>query len=401
MTVTLINRLPPLRQKAQSLTIFRKLLTDPAVKGMLALADVENQCVDEAVSAYASFAASLFPHSLNWSEYLLNLVLEDENFYMLKRSQGEDPGEELESCLKEELGILEELSRIQPEEISREIGFDGRLPRWQTSQIDFYAVYKQRMNEIHAHGYGIFAKYAAFVVEDGELVPVKNPDGVRLSQLAGYERERKELIDNTLALLKGLPAANALLYGDAGTGKSTTVKAVANEFKGNGLRLIELKKRQLHQIPKLVDYLSRNPLKFILFIDDLSFTKDDDDFAALKAILEGSVSARADNLVVYATSNRRHLVKEKFSDRDGDEVHQNDTMEELISLSDRFGLTITFIKPGKDGYLSIVRELANQYGLRLSFGEVDAAAERFALSRGGRSPRVAKQCVEHLKAMEA
>ena len=257
------------------------------------------------------------------------------------------------------------------------------------------------MNEIHAHGYGIFAKYAAFVVEDGELVPVKNPDGVRLSQLAGYERERKELIDNTLALLKGLPAANALLYGDAGTGKSTTVKAVANEFKEKGLRLIELKKRQLHQIPKLVDYLSRNPLKFILFIDDLSFTKDDDDFAALKAILEGSVSARADNLVVYATSNRRHLVKEKFSDRDGDEVHQNDTMEELISLSDRFGLTITFIKPGKDGYLSIVRELANQYGLRLSLGEVDAAAERFALSRGGRSPRVAKQCVEHLKAMEA
>lgn len=396
-----MDKLAMLKRQAQSLTIFRRLLTNPAVEQMLRMADTREKSVEEAVSAYADFAASLFPHSLNWSEYLLTLVLEDENFYMLKKARDEEPGEELNACLKQELSILGDLSRVSGEEISREIDFEGRLPRWQTSDIDFYAVYKQRMEEIHAHGYGIFAKYAAFVVEDGELMPVKNPDDVNLSQLSGYNRERQEVIDNTRALLKGLPAANALLYGDAGTGKSTTVKAVANEFKDKGLRLIELKKHQLHQIPKLVDYLSKNPLKFILFIDDLSFTKDDDDFAALKAILEGSVSSKANNLVVYATSNRRHLVKEKFSDRDGDEVHKNDTMEELISLSDRFGLTITFIKPGKDGYLNIVRDLAQQYALSLDIHEVEAAAERFALSRGGRSPRVAKQCVEHLKAMEA
>lgn len=396
-----MDKLAVLKRQAQSLTIFRRLLTNPAVERMLRMTDTREKSVEEAVSAYADFAASLFPHSLNWSEYLLTLVLEDENFYMLKKARDEEPGEELNACLKQELSILGDLSRVSGEEISREIDFEGRLPRWQTSDIDFYAVYKQRMEEIHAHGYGIFAKYAAFVVEDGELMPVKNPDDVNLSQLSGYNRERQEVIDNTRALLKGLPAANALLYGDAGTGKSTTVKAVANEFKDKGLRLIELKKHQLHQIPKLVDYLSKNPLKFILFIDDLSFTKDDDDFAALKAILEGSVSSKANNLVVYATSNRRHLVKEKFSDRDGDEVHKNDTMEELISLSDRFGLTITFIKPGKDGYLNIVRDLAQQYALSLDIHEVEAAAERFALSRGGRSPRVAKQCVEHLKAMEA
>ena len=396
-----MDKLASLRRSAQSLTIFRRLLATPTVKRMLSLADIREKSVEEAVSAYADFAASLFPHSLNWSEYLLTLVLEDENFYMLKQAQDENPGAELEKCLKEELDILGRLSRVTGEEIAREIDYEGHLPRWQTDDIDFYSVYKQRMEEIHAHGYGIFAKYAAFVVEDGELVPVKHPDDIRLSQLSGYDREHQEVVDNTRALLKGLPAANALLYGDAGTGKSTTVKAVANEFKNQGLRLIELKKRQLHQIPKLVDYLSRNPLKFILFIDDLSFTKDDDDFAALKAILEGSVSAKADNLVVYATSNRRHLVKENFSDREGDEIHKNDTIEEMISLSDRFGLTITFFKPGKDKYLDIARDLAKQYGLKISTAEVDAAAERFALSRGGRSPRVAKQCVEHLKALEA
>ena len=396
-----MDKLAKLKLNAQSLTIFRKLLQNPTMERMLNLANIREKAVEEAVAAYADFAASLFQHTVNWSEYLLNLVLEDENFYMLKRARDEQPVEELEICLKEELRILGELSRVTGEEISREIKYDGHLPCWQTKEIDFIDVYKQRMEEIHAHGYGIFAKYTTFVVENGQLQPVKHPDDIRLSQLSGYDRERKEVIDNTTALLKGVPAANVLLYGDAGTGKSTTVKAVANEFKDMGLRLIELKKRQLHQIPKLVDYLSKNPLKFILFIDDLSFTKDDDDFAALKAILEGSVSSKTNNLVIYATSNRRHLVKETFSDRDGDEVHKNDTMEELISLSDRFGLTITFIKPGKNSYLNIVRDLAKQYQLSLNIAEVEAAAERFALSRGGRSPRVAKQCIEQLKAMEA
>lgn len=397
MVITM-DKLAMLKRQAQSLTIFRRLLTNPAVERMLRMADTREKSAEEAVSAYADFAASLFPHSLNWSEYLLTLVLEDENFYMLKKARDEEPGEELDACLKQELSILGDLSRVSGEEISREIDFEGRLPRWQTSDIDFYAVYKQRMEEIHAHGYGIFAKYMAFVVEDGELMPVKNPDDISLSQLSGYNRERQEVIDNTRALLKGLPAANALLYGDAGTGKSTTVKAVANEFKDKGLRLIELKKHQLHQIPKLVDYLSKNPLKFILFIDDLSFTKDDDDFAALKAILEGSVSSKANNLVVYATSNRRHLVKESMSDRSGDDLHAADTRQELMSLAARFGLTVTFQQPDKDRYDTILLELAKQYGVQMPSDQLFIKGQAFALRAGGRSPRVAKQFVELLAA---
>ena len=201
-----------------------------------------------------------------------------------------------------------------------------------------------------------------------------------------------------MALLSGKPAANILLTGDAGTGKSSTVKAVVNELSHLGLRILEVRKEQLHSIPAILDELNSNPLKFILFIDDLSFQKDDDNFSALKAILEGSVSARSRNVVIYATSNRRHLVKESFSNRDGDDVHRNDTMQEMLSLSERFGIQITFQKPDKKTYLDIVRHLAKDRGVEMPVEELEAQAERFALGRGGRSARAATQFIDSLLA---
>jgi predicted AAA+ superfamily ATPase len=213
-----------------------------------------------------------------------------------------------------------------------------------------------------------------------------------------YEWEKKVVLDNTMALLEGRPAANILLTGDAGTGKSSTVKAVVNELHDQGLRILEVRKEQLHEIPAVLDELGFNPLKFILFIDDLSFQKDDDNFSALKAILEGSVSAKPKNVVIYATSNRRHLVKETFSDREGDDVHRNDTIQEIISLSERFGIHVTFQKPNRQTYLDIVRHLADGYGLQYDPIRLALEAERFALDRGGRSARVATQFVDSLMA---
>ena len=192
-----------------------------------------------------------------------------------------------------------------------------------------------------------------------------------------------------------------MLTGDAGTGKSSTVKAVVNAFYNDGLRIIEVRKDQLASIPKVLDELSQNPLKFILFIDDLSFLSDDDNFNGLKAVLEGSVSARSKNVVVYATSNRRHIIREKFSDRDSDdEVHRNDAMQEMISLSDRFGLHISFNKPDKKTYLDIVLNLAQKSGVSMPQGELCAQAERFALERGGRSARLARQFIDSILAKE-
>jgi len=235
-----------------------------------------------------------------------------------------------------------------------------------------------------------------YVGESNRIVPVINPDRTRLSSLIDYKREQKIILDNTIALLEGKPAANILLTGDAGTGKSSTVKAVVNELHDRGLRILEVRKEQLHAIPAILDTLNTNPLKFILFIDDLSFQKDDDNFSALKAILEGSVSAKSGNVVIYATSNRRHLVKESFSQRDGDDVHRNDTMQEIISLSERFGIQVTFQKPSKDVYLSIVRHLAREKGIPMADSELDMLAERYALGRGGRSARAANQFIDSL-----
>ena len=237
-----------------------------------------------------------------------------------------------------------------------------------------------------------------FSMEEEGLAAVPFYDKKGLADLIGYERERAKIIENTEALLAGLPSNNVLLYGDAGTGKSSTVKAIANDYADRGLRLIEVKKKYLYRIPALIEQLSEHPLKFILFIDDLSFSSNDDDFAALKAILEGSVAGGSKNIAVYATSNRRHLLKETAGDRAGDDLHMYDTIQESMSLAARFGLQVTFAKPDKDLYLDIVRGLAKQFGVASDPEALTQAAEAYAIRNGGRSPRAAKNFVTGLLA---
>ena len=271
------------------------------------------------------------------------------------------------------------------------------MPEFTTTKLSLKETYLHRAENIDKYGYGIYAKFNMFSVDEaGNIVPVRHSDKTELSNLVDYESERKVIIDNTKALLDGKPAANILLTGDAGTGKSSTVKAVANALWKDGLRIVEVRKDQLRAIPKILDELSSNPLKFVLFIDDLSFLKDDDNFNALKAVLEGSVTAKSNNVVIYATSNRRHIIKEKFSDREGDDVHRNDTMQELVSLSERFGIHVTFSKPNKETFLHIVHHLAEENGIDIPKDEIKLLAERFALERGGRSARLAKQFIDGL-----
>ena len=303
--------------------------------------------------------------------------------------------------MEHELQFLNKLSQLTLEDFIHGAEYqdpDVYHESWNVSDRDIAGDYAARLREVGSKGYGIFARYHTFTVENGALVPVKHPDPQQLEELPGYEQERQKVIANTQALLDGKPANNVLLYGDAGTGKSSAIKAIANRFADQGLRLVEVKKNQLYQIPDLMDTLAANPLKFILFIDDLSFTANDDNFAALKAILEGSVGGRAQNIAVYATSNRRHLIKETLTDRAGDDIHESDTRQELMSLSARFGLTITFMSPDRDRYLYIVGQLAKQYGLDMDERELNVRSEAFAIRMGGRSARVAKQFVELCKA---
>lgn len=385
--------------RMEGLVVFRGLLKDPVVAAFMEMLRGSDERRTERVSRYGAFCAALFAHMENWSDYLLEAVLEDENLYVVKSCTAAGVGPQLKRSLELELEFLAQAARVTSEEMLAGLpGVTQCLPQWETSTLDFAAAYRQRMNDVSHKGYGIFARYHVFTLEDGHLAPVKYPDPQRLDQLPGYEREREKVIANTKALLAGQPANNVLLYGDAGTGKSSAIKAIANEYAARGLRLVEVKKNQLYQIPDLMDQLAANPLKFILFIDDLSFTTNDDNFAALKAILEGSVGGRAGNIAVYATSNRRHLIKETLEDRQGSDIHESDTRQELMSLAARFGLTVTFGQPDKSRFVQIVTDLAAQYGVEDDSEKLIVRAEAFAIRAGGRSPRVAKQFIELCKA---
>lgn len=381
-----------LKDKLDTLCVFRDFLKDPVISAL------RHFLKDPTSSAYAEFVGRLYEaNGGNISEHIRELCENSSNVYVKLLGKGEEAPDHIYNCLMSELDILQEVADLTKEKLCSLFTYPGFLPDFAGSKLNLKDHYLHRTNHIEKFGYGIYAKNRMFYMDEQDnIVPVHNPDRTELSQLVDYERERQIIVDNTSALLVGKPAANILLTGDAGTGKSSTVKAVANALWKDGLRLIEVRKDQLRAIPKILDELSENPLKFVLFIDDLSFLKDDDNFNALKAVLEGSVTAKSSNVVIYATSNRRHIIKEKFSDREGDDIHRNDTMQELISLSERFGIHITFSKPNKETFLKIVRHLANEHELEMPQEELDAQAERFALERGGRSARLARQFVDGL-----
>jgi predicted AAA+ superfamily ATPase len=215
-------------------------------------------------------------------------------------------------------------------------------------------------------------------------------------------RDKKQtIIKNTEILLSGYSALNVLLYGSRGSGKSSLVKGLLNEYYSKGLRLIEVNKSQLSNLPIIVDELRNVPQKFIIFVDDLSFEEDNDSFKALKVVLEGNVTAKAKNIVVYATSNRRHLIREYFDDRprpqDADEINNWDTVQEKLSFSDRFGLTLTFGPANQDTYLNIVHHLASQINLEIDKDQLEFKAKQWATKHNGRSGRTARQFIDFLR----
>lgn len=380
-----------LNEKLHTLCIFREILKDNVVIALC------NYLENPTSSAYAEFVSVLYEHGGNLGEYIKELCTNSENVYVKTIGRQENMPNFMYTSLISELEILQEVAELTKEKLCKSLDYNGFLPEFTTTKLQLKNIYLHRSENIAKYGYGIYAKNKMFYVDDeGNIVPVLHPDKTELSDLVDYERERQIIIDNTKALIKNKPAANILLTGDAGTGKSSTVKAVANALWSEGLRIIEVRKDQLRVIPKVLDELSANPLKFVMFIDDLSFLKDDDNFNALKAVLEGSVTAKSNNVVIYATSNRRHIIKEKFSDREGDDIHRNDTMQELVSLSERFGIHVTFSKPNKETFLNIVHHLAKEKGVDMPIEELDKLAERFALERGGRSARLANQFVDRL-----
>jgi uncharacterized protein len=332
-----------------------------------------------------------------WRSHLVGCLLDDENAFSLGAERGEvRPA--LAQQTSRDLRTLQRLCDLEALSLLRMVedtvpGLAGVWVPWtepgQTGEEHPHRTVARKLaaaedwggcvgllaDHFSRHGAGSFGRHRAFRWGEDGLQPVAEPDPVRLADLVGYESVREPLITNTERFLAGLPAHHALLYGLPGTGKSSTVKAVLNEYAGRGLRLVEVAKEDLKALPGLLEALRHRAPRFILFVDDLSFEEHEVEYKALKALLEGSVEEPPGNVRVYATSNRRNLIRERFSDRDeggADDVHARDTMQEKLSLSARFGLRVTFPTPDQRGYLEIVAGLAHRRGIKVTEEELEA-----------------------------
>lgn len=255
------------------------------------------------------------------------------------------------------------------------------------------------------YGVGMFGLNKAFRITEGvgkpiAFQPINNMEQVVLSDLIGYEDQKRQLVENTKAFVEGKKANNVLLFGDSGTGKSTSIKAIVNEFYADGLRMIEIYKHQFKNLSDIIATVKNRNYKFIIYMDDLSFEEFEIEYKFLKAVIEGGVETKPENILIYATSNRRHLIKETWNDRNDmeitEELHRSDTMEEKMSLVNRFGVTICYLKPGRQEFYDMVEALAKKAGLNIPREQLDLEANRWEMRHGGISGRTAQQFVNHL-----
>ena len=383
-----------------SIVIFRNILKTKVIKKLLKFLNCETkENIDniKQIDLYSEFLSELFKSDNNLADFILSQIFLDDNIYISKCILKQEINNNLKKFFKNELNFFKYISSFDFSSIFNK-EYSKNIAELEIKEIDFYKIYFEHIKNIDKKGYGIFYNNNMFVLDDRKnIIAVKNKDNQDIKKLYGYEIERNKVLSNTKILIEGKKANNILLYGDAGTGKSSTVKAVANFFKDEGLRLIEIKKNQLHFITDIIEKLSCSPLKFIIFIDDLTFSSNDDTFSYLKAILEGGVNSFPNNIAVYVTSNYRHLIKENFTDRTGDDIHIEDTIQQIMSLTNRFGMIITFQRPGKDLFKEIVLSYAKENNIKTDKEELINQAEAYAIRSAGRSPRVAKQFIELLK----
>lgn len=330
------------------------------------------------------------------SEYVAAKLADDDNILSYVLRSGTMAGEDLKNaalCDLEKIysWLYNKSLKYQPSKKNLNF-FDGY--RKSISVIAKANSPEKLFNLLCRHytelGSGVLSKYVAFKYDNNELTGVICDEGVTFDSLIGLEYQKKILMDNSKAFVNGNAANNVLLFGDRGTGKSSCVKAILNMLADEGLRMIEMPKSMISKIPELARRLSLSPHKYILFLDDLSFEKHDSDYRALKIAMDGQLQAHPDNVIIYATSNRRHLIKESWADREGGDVHRNDNMQETLSLSERFGISLVFSAPNQQEYLSIVKGILEQNGIECT-PELEKKAIVWQMNYGGRNPRLARQ----------
>ena len=413
-----------------SLCVYTHLKEDSVLKKYMTLLEYLNEekvNLGKALDLYNNFIFELLneSHGSSLKKYIIDKIFLDNNSFTRMIDTNDFSNDYIIKQVKNELKALEYICSISSSDLkeiiiykTKAIDFEEEMIRnLMDFEIDtnreydgYKAIDKLKLSILNCDGWGeslnniiefykqygtgIFGEYKAFAWEneDGNcyLRGIESPDPVRLKELVGYEDQKKKIIENTKQFLKGYNANNLLLYGQRGTGKSSTVKAIINEFYKEGLRLIEVDKERLVDFTKIIRILRNKNLKFIIFVDDLVFEEGEASYSALKTILEGGVENRSNNILIYATTNRKHLIKETFSER-GDEIHAMDSVEEKLSLSDRFGITVSFYSPDQKEYLAIIDGIAEARKLDVDREYLHAEALKWARTQNGRSPRTAKQ----------
>ena len=392
-----------LRAQLRGLSAFRSLLDTPMLKDALQLLDAAARRDGEgALAAYDQMFYRLKAEGYSGlGTWLWDTLRYTETPYGdLAGSGRSDP--ELEGAALRDVDALLQLAQLGAEDIrvalkpiltEEYVSVLDNLPAWETGApftFEELAAFYQE------NGAGLYAKYRAFLWEEGRLVPVADPDCPHPVELLGYDQQRKQVLDNTRLLVEGKPSNNVLLFGDGGTGKSATVKSMLYLPGMENLRLIEIQKENLVGMPRLIRSLAGRRQSFILFIDDLAFDQDDKTYSSLKTILEGGLEKRPLNVAIYATSNRRHLVRQTFSDRAGDEVDAFETISEKTALAERFGLRIPYMTMSKSEYLALIDHLAGLYHVEMNREVLHAKAMEWEIRHAGRTPRVARQFIASL-----
>jgi uncharacterized protein len=420
-----------LQQQAAALLLYQSVLSSEIGQAFLNLLQaLQHGDGVSCLYAYGQWFKALAAQQQSWQRYLLIQILRSDNPFsqQAQRVDFSNLSIGLMNAARQDLRILQTLYTCTGQQLSQWVQFVASLPSppvaWDDgessstaaagrmhklpigSKLEELADWGEALEELATYyyqaGVGLFADYHALRWQSGQLVGIAYPDPIHLHELVGYESQKEILLKNTEALLAGYPALHVLLYGSRGSGKSSLVKALLHQYGDRGLRLIEVSKADLRDLTAIVEQLRDKPQAFIIFVDDLSFEEDEDAYKALKVVLEGNLTARPQNMVVYATSNRRHLIREFFGDRprpsEADEVHSWDTVQEKLSFSDRFGLTLTFEPADQNTFLAIVRHLAQQATIDIDPQELDRRALQWATRHNGRSGRTARQFVDFLRA---
>lgn len=385
----MMDNLEKLYLSSYFLCSFNALKNDLVFKNFVELLKTieKEENLEKNIEAYIKFVFELRNKNYDdFSKYVKELILKIE---VKKDSQ-----------IEKELKIISEILKITYQDLKNKLiekypnhaELFEDLPEFNNSKIELTC---EELCSLEVFVDEVYQNNRAFIFDnDFEIKPVKVCENLKFSNLKGYAEQKRVLYENTSALLSGVKVNNILLYGDAGCGKSSSVRALLNEFKD--IRIIQIFKNNLLNLDKLYLKLEKLPYKFIIFADDISFDESDEIFSSMKAIIEGSLIQCPDNAVIYATSNRRHLVRETQSSRYGDEIHLKDTLNEMNSLSERFGINLFFSKPTNDEFNQIVVELARDNNIKIDEKTLIEKAQRLALIKGTRNPRIAKQLIDNL-----